>query len=558
MLELEEDLQLHRDGKIFTGIVTIHGGERFRLSAPAGRKAPWMSSMVSGILRSRKVLGIDLQGSTGYDTVPDVSFCIWEEGSSFQLSVPFGICGTLEITARGNDGNPLEGLMFQAVHEVTGETRELKTNRDGRVLQEGLTCGNWNIIQETGIRGYLRSKESYRMELTEKGGYLTIFNEKIVPEITAAVKADRTEGIQLENGRYVGDKQAGWYEPGEMVRYHITVTNLGNVPVYQVKLTSQAEDQWEFLIDPEGSGWLDETGAPRHESGEITAEEILLPGESAEIQYGVLLRDNAGYLEMLKQDVQASALFDPEYEISEEHVTDLDCAIPVPENEDDTDCDWFWIKTPMLQAAVHADRTTGVVLQDGRYVGSRIPGAYRAGETVVYTITVSNIGNAAARQVKVSDCISAELKQWAEQCRFAESQERMITWKGRENSFFIEDDDTLVMECLEAGDAADMIYEVKLMEKTKPGSNLKNEVFVAAENVSRDEDDADMEFVSLMDSAVTETPEERNSGKTGVALVYTGDSIEWHQWIVSAVIMAAGTVFLAAIKRLTSVRNKQK
>ena len=118
------------------------------------RETEWLSPEIKGMLSDKRVLGISFKSSENRGDVQDISFCIWEEGSPVRLKVPFGIKGRLELAKEGSDGRGLKDVVFTAVHKETGERAELKTGEDGGASADGLTCGIWEITEQSGAVSY--------------------------------------------------------------------------------------------------------------------------------------------------------------------------------------------------------------------------------------------------------------------------------------------------------------------------------------------------------------------------------------------------------------------
>ena len=67
---------------------------------------------------------------------------------------------------------------------------------------------------------------------------------------------------------------------------------------------------------------------------------------------------------------------------------------------------------PEGRTAKLADKTTGVVLKEGRYdAGAKISGVYENGNEVTYKITVTNTGSANLYDLRLTDVLSKELEE---------------------------------------------------------------------------------------------------------------------------------------------------
>ena len=138
------------------------------------------------------------------------------------------------------------------------------TGKDGKgTSTEGseLYIGKYVVEETTGALDHIKGDDIYEVELTygiEQNNPFVIYmldasNVLMRPAFSVAKIADKTtneEGKAVlfdeKTGRYIEKKQAGIYKAGEMVDYTIRVTNTGNVPLYQIRLTDDMDRKGEF------------------------------------------------------------------------------------------------------------------------------------------------------------------------------------------------------------------------------------------------------------------------------------------------------------------------
>ncbi len=100
----------------------------------------------------------------------------------------------------------------------------------------------------------------------------------------------------------------------------------------------------------------------------------------------------------------------------EEVVKEARKTMPIPATEEMTDQDHINIPGKgEASVAKLADRTEGTVLSGGRYKGTRIPGVYTNGDTVDFSITITNTGTADLHDIMVKDVLSEDLRKYLDE-----------------------------------------------------------------------------------------------------------------------------------------------
>ena len=150
------------------------------------------------------------------------------------------------------------------------------------------------------------------------------------------------------------------------------------------------------------------------------------------------------------------------------------------------------------------------MLVDGRYDGEKQPGWYTFGEKVTYRMIVRNYGNVTAKNLKVQDSMTEDLKKAVNE---AEAKfvipEDVKTEKGKDVKLTAGSSTELTIDRLEPGDSVSFDFKVMLKEKDVPVlEKLQNIVKVTGEYetlgeddkpIPEDEDDTDEDKINVAD-----------------------------------------------------------
>ena len=318
--------------------------------------------------------------------------------------------------------------------------------------------------------------------LTEDWDHINIPGQ---PEAKVAKLADKTTGAVLKEGRYEGNKTEGLYEYGEDVDFTLTITNSGTAELYQILVTDTPDPRlYESL----------ETGSVQFAEGTfITAQGHEVHAVNKEVEEGsyALLLDtlSAGdSVELhltgkIKSGAKAATSLRNYVVISAEYQTGRDSFISIPHTPEMEDDDAIGIALPLLTIAKLADKTTGATLTKGRYTGIKNPGTYQAGESVLFTLTVSNQGTGKAEEVVVTEHPSEKLLQYVIPVGYQLKEgDNLTTSKGNMVEVTKTDARKVILDRLLPGDSVEIIYECKAKEKIKTIRNLKNIAKVTGKN----------------------------------------------------------------------------
>ncbi len=334
------------------------------------------------------------------------------------------------------------------------------------------------------------------------------------PKISVSKLADRTTGVKLVDGRYEGEKQPGWYKLGEEAVFKIIVRNYGNVSVKNLKVAdTMAEDLKNAVKDASAAFSIPEgVKTDKGKNVKITVDsptqvtiDTLEPGDSVAFDFKVTLKEkDIPVLEKLQNLVKVTG----EYSLPDREDK------PVPEDEDDTDEDKINVADPKISVSKLADRTTGVTLVDGRYEGEKKPGWYSMGEEAVFKIIVRNYGNVEAKDLKVVDTMTEDLKKAVKTTEAAFSiPEGLKTEKGKDVKVTLDSTSQASIDRLEPGDSVTFHFKVVLKDKGIPVlENLKNLVKVTGkyqipggddEDIPPDGDDEDEDRLNVADPKIS-------------------------------------------------------
>lgn len=313
------------------------------------------------------------------------------------------------------------------------------------------------------------------------------------PVAKVAKLADKTEGVTLVKGRYEGKKTEGIYEYGDTVDYTITVTNSGTADLYNVIAEDMIDKELLSILKADSitvtTGQLTtkagnkiqveqtENSEKNQEKKIAVALDYLKAGDSIEIHLKAVVQSGVNVHIGLNNKVHITAEYESVNENGEKEKTYL---IDTPEM---TDNDTIGIGVPSILVAKKANKTKDIILDNGRYVGKRKYGTYKAGEEVKFTLTVSNVGNAVARNIKVVEEPSEELKKYVELKGFSNKEgDEIRTNQGNTVMIKKVGKKQTQLDKINAGDSVTLIYTGKVKKDIPSIKFLKNEASVEGEN----------------------------------------------------------------------------
>ena len=305
-------------------------------------------------------------------------------------------------------------------------------------------------------------------------------------EARVAKLADKTSGAKLTDGRYEGQKMEGTYEYGDDVDFTITVTNSGTADLFQIKVEDTLDKSLSEALDPdsivfaEGS-YTSIKGEEIHAIAEETEEsgsyalllDYLLAGDSVELHLYGRVKSGSVSAHSLKNTVRISA----EYQTGRDRFEELPYT---PEMEDQ---DTIGIGVPLLALAKVADKTTGVSLKQGRYSGNKKSGSYAAGDTVRYTLTLSNLGDGGASDITVREKPSEQLLKYVSVIGYQLTAGDSITTREGNIAYVTKVEGyNLTIDQLAAGDSLQLIYECKVKQNIVTIDSLLNTAKLSGKN----------------------------------------------------------------------------
>ena len=473
----------------------------------------------------------------------------------------------LEILKKGEDGKLLPDVVFQVkaaediyapwasedsvdkassllvskgtvVDTVTTDEEGIARSSEGHELY----IGEYLVEEIQGAKDYILDTEPHRItpeyasEIKEAVivHQITVTNPRMQPAMAVAKLADRTvnpsgESVKFNRttGRYVEKKADGIYNSQEPVDFTITVTNTGNVDLYDLKLVDSmdqlseeqgyslkeyVEEEASFFEIPREGYYVSAKGNKinvsydniSHDTNHDGKEDqehggdnplILLldqlpAQDSVEVHFLTKVKDGAANAYHLKNHVKLTASYQPvqggktEPEYIEVPTEDL-----VDEEGNLLTEDWDHINIPgepAAKVAKLADKTTGAALKDGRYEGTKTEGLYEYGETVDFTLTVTNSGTAQLYQILVEDTPDPRLYESLERGSVQLAEGTFITARGQEVHAVTREEEEegsygLLLDTLSAGDSVELHLIGKVRSGAQAATGLKNTVRISAE-----------------------------------------------------------------------------
>jgi len=325
-----------------------------------------------------------------------------------------------------------------------------------------------------------------------------------IPEEKVIKTADRTTGIQIENGEITsGSKIPGIYNAKEKVKFSIVVKNSGEAALKRITVKDALSDELKAVSDMESAGFVFDDATVDKDSfyvlttakgKKITAKVIdkntvilcntgedgsgtdrLFADDYITLNYSVNLLPGTANLYDLSNKVYVNGWYFNGNEDEEVPGEDDEDIIEVP-------------GIPEGRTAKLADKTTGVVLKEGRYdAGAKISGVYENGNEVTYKITVSNTGSANLYDLRLTDILSKELEEALEKDSVSFIEQVYTSKDNRKVRTNLEESQKLWMDFLAAGDAVDVYLKGKVRIDVGNLFSLENIVNLTARYKKGDE-----------------------------------------------------------------------
>ena len=346
-----------------------------------------------------------------------------------------------------------------------------------------------------------------------------------IPEEKVIKTADRTTGIQIENGEITsGSKIPGIYNAKEKVKFSIVVKNSGEAALKRITVKDALSDELKAVSDMESAGFVFDDATVDKDSfyvfttakgKKITAKVIdkntvilcntgedgsgtdrLFADDYITLNYSVNLLPGTANLYDLSNKAYVNGWYFNGNEDEEVPGEDDEDIIEVP-------------GIPEGRTAKLADKTTGVVLKEGRYdAGAKISGVYENGNEVTYKITVSNTGSANLYDLRLTDVLSKELEEALEKDSVSFIEQVYISKDNRKVRTKLEESQKLWMDFLAAGDAVDVYLKGKVRIDVGNLFSLENIVNLTARYKKGDEKAHKEQEETEKEEASTEKKEE--------------------------------------------------
>ncbi len=191
---------------------------------------------------------------------------------------------------------------------------------------------------------------------------------------------------------------------------------------------------------------------------------------------------------------------------------------------------------PFISISKLADKTTGVILADGRYKGEKESGWYAYGTEVVYTMIVRNYGNVTAKNLTVTDTLSDELKDAiVKDSEHFVIPDEVLTENGKEIRLEALSGTELFLDSLDAGDSVTFQFALTIVPERFDGHKIgiNNLVKVTGDyeaptgetgEIPEDEDDWDEDKINLLDPLISVAKlADKTTGVTLVDSRYEGE-----------------------------------
>lgn len=461
------------------------------------------------------------------------------EGAVFTVKAAEDIYAPWDLDEQDSPRKDAEPLVSKGTVSDT-----IITGEDGKGQSSAgseLYIGKYTVEETGGALNHIKGEKIYEIELTygtEAGNpfvvcYFDASNRLMRPSFAVAKIADKTtneEGKTVsfddKTGRYTEKKKTGIYKGGEWVDYTIRVTNTGNVPLYQIRLTDDMDGKGEIedqtlskYADMETATFvIPDSGVIKTKEGDKVTAKLSLESDLTmtlhhlnvsdclDVHVKVQIKDEVKDAWKLRNDVYGEAKYNDngpkDKETGNLHYREVPVDQLIDRDGNSLVRDWDFINIPGQpeeKVIKTADKTTGIIIENGEIVsGSKVPGTYDAGDKVRFSIVVKNNGEAALKKITVKDVMSEELKAVtdAETAGFVFDKGQtteagfyvLTTAEGKKITAKVADKDTVILcNTGEDGDGTDRLwaqdsivleYEVNLLPGVANFYHLSNKVYI--------------------------------------------------------------------------------
>lgn len=299
-----------------------------------------------------------------------------------------------------------------------------------------------------------------------------VINVVGTPKMAVGLLANKTTGVTFNNGKYEGTKIAGNYVAGDSVEYKVTVSNLGGITLYNLKLTGTPSVDLQKALNNDVT--FSNVGTATTTAGNevkvtsvannIVSLDKLNAGDSITLTIKGTVKRNASMFFGAECSVKLEAQYDDLTKYPSQNLVTLTA---------DSDSDKINVPgNPSGTISLTADKV-GNTSNDA--TADVVGIAYKPGDTVKYTLTIKNTGTCDLKNVLLKGTLDNRYAKVSGSNTFSQAK-TLTSTNGKAVKFEKKGTSLAQIDTLGVGDSVSIPFSVTLKKDCGNQFRLANKV----------------------------------------------------------------------------------